>query len=124
MENNSCIRLKADLAQINSCKETINEHNDTIELLANTLNLAGNQVRLKILFLLNKEDELCVCDMSDILNMKIAAISQHLRKLKDRNIIKPNRNAQTIYYTINPAFQDLFAPFFKLISSNTIYETV
>ena len=124
MENNSCIRLKADLAQINNCKETINEHNDTIELLANTLNLAGNQVRLKILFLLNKEDELCVCDMSDILNMKIAAISQHLRKLKDRNIIKPNRKAQTIYYTINPAFQDLFAPFFKLISSNTIYETV
>ncbi|WP_431217102.1 ArsR family transcriptional regulator [Puia sp. P3] len=45
--------------------------------------LAGNEVRLKILHLLEEEKELCPCDLSDMLGMSIPAISQHLRKMKD-----------------------------------------
>ena len=73
-----------------------------------------------ILYLLFKEGELCVCDLSDILEMKISAISQHLRKLKDRNIIQPKRNAQTIFYSLTPEYVQLLIPFFKLIDKNQI----
>ncbi len=83
MKNNSCIRIEADSKQIANCKQTIIELENSFDLLSNALNLAGNNVRLKILFLLSQEEELCVCDLSDILSMKISAISQHLRKLKD-----------------------------------------
>lgn len=124
MENNSCIRIAADIEQISNCKQTITELENSFNLLSNALNLAGNNVRLKILFLLSQEQELCVCDLSDILEMKISAISQHLRKLKDRNIIKPNRKAQTIFYSLTAEYETIFSPFFELIDGNKIMETV
>jgi len=124
MKNNSCIRIKADNKQIFNCKRTITEFENSFDLLSNALNLAGNNVRLKILYLLSQEQELCVCDLSDILEMKISAISQHLRKLKDRNIIKPKRNAQTIFYSLTTEYETIFAPFFELIDGNKILETV
>ena len=124
MENNICIRIEADIEQITNCKETINELDNSFDLLSNALSLAGNNVRLKILFLLSKEQKLCVCDLSDILSMKISAISQHLRKLKDRNIIRPERKAQTIFYSLTAEYDKIFLPFFKLIDNNKIMETV
>ncbi len=124
MENNSCIRIEADVEQISNCKQTITELENSFDLLSNALSLAGNNVRLKILYLLSQEQELCVCDLSDILEMKISAISQHLRKLKDRNIIKPKRIAQTIFYSITIEYETIFSPFFELIDGNKILETV
>ena len=59
--------------------------------MSNVLALAGNDVRLKILYLMAEEKELCPCDMSDILGMTIPAVSQHLRKLKDGNIIEARK---------------------------------
>lgn len=124
MENNVCIRLEADIEQINNCKNTIDTLENSFDLLSNTLNLAGNNVRLKILFLLSKEQELCVCDLSDILSMKISAISQHLRKLKDKDLIRPERKAQTIFYSLSKKYEDIFSPFFELIENNKIMETI
>ncbi|WP_455566833.1 ArsR/SmtB family transcription factor [Rufibacter sediminis] len=94
--------------------------NETIQVLANALSLAGNEVRLKILFLLYEEQNLCVCDLSDVLGMNVSAISQHLRKLKDGNIIKSKKTGQTIFYSLNPEFGKLFQPYFSLIEKNQI----
>ena len=124
MKNISCIRIEADIEQISNCKQTITELENSFDLLSNILSLAGNNVRLKILYLLSQEQELCVCDLSDILEMKVSAISQHLRKLKDRNIIKPNRRAQTIFYSLTEEYKTIFTPFFKLIDGNKIIRTV
>ena len=124
MENNSCIRIEADIEQISNCKQTVNELENSFDLLSNALSLAGNNVRLKILFLLSQEQELCVCDLSDILSMKISAISQHLRKLKDKNLIRPKRKAQTISYSLSKEYEKLFSPFFELIENNKIMEVV
>ncbi len=124
MENNSCIRIEADIEQISNCKQTVSELENSFDLLSNALSLAGNNVRLKILFLLSQEQELCVCDLSDILSMKISAISQHLRKLKDKNLIRPKRKAQTIFYSLSKEYEKLFSPFFELIENNKIMEVV
>ena len=127
MKNNTCIREDANIVQINHCKNTILTLDDSFELLSSALNLAGNKVRLQILYFLSKEEKLCVCDLSDILSMQISAISQHLRKLKDRGIIKPTRNKQTIFYSLIPKYEDMFSPFFNLIDndlfSNKMLET-
>lgn len=118
MDNNSCIRLKADITQIKRCKSTVKKSSETFDYLSNTLSLAGNNVRLKILFLLQQEKQLCVCDLSDILDMKVSAISQHLRKLKDRNLISTEREAQTIYYSITNEYEKLLSPFFSILIEN------
>jgi len=124
MESNSCIRQQADLKQINRCKDRVAELNGSFDYLSSGLELAGNNVRLKILFLLYEEKQLCVCDLSDILGMSISAISQHLKKLKDRNLIETKRQAQTIFYSLTKTYEKMLDPFFKIIEENQIMETV
>ncbi|MFY0603678.1 MAG: winged helix-turn-helix transcriptional regulator [Flavobacteriaceae bacterium] len=124
MENNSCIRQKADVQQINRCKDTVSELNESFDYLVNGLSLVGNSVRLKILYLLFKEERLCVCDLSDILGMNISAISQHLRKMKDRSLIETEREAQTIFYSLTNEYAKMLNPFFEILDKNKILETV
>jgi DNA-binding transcriptional ArsR family regulator len=86
--------------------------------------LAGNNVRLKILFLLYEEKRLCVCDISDILGMTISAVSQHLRKLKDRKLIKTEREAQTIFHSLTKEYKKMLEPFFILLDENKFLEII
>jgi|TARA_B110001469_G_C9553381_1_gene274525 DNA-binding transcriptional ArsR family regulator len=124
MENNSCIRQQADIEQINRCKDTVSGLNESFVYLANGLSLVGNSVRLKILYLLFEEKKLCVCDLSDILGMNISAISQHLRKMKDRNLLETERDAQTIFYSLTAEYKIMLNPFFEILDKNKILETL
>lgn len=124
MDNNSCIRQQADIKQINRCKDRVSELNGSFDYLSNGLELAGNNVRLKILFLIYEEKRLCVCDISDILGMTISAVSQHLRKLKDRKLIETEREAQTIFYSLTKEYEKMLKPFFKILDENKILETL
>jgi len=85
-----------------------------LETLADLLTLAGNSQRLKILYLLHAHREMCVCDLAEVLELTASAVSQHLRKLKDKNIVKTRRAGQTIFYSLVPNvftanLQDMFA---------------
>ena len=119
MENNTCIRLYADQAQINTCKDKLKSAQKSFTGLSNILALAGNEVRLKIIYLLEEEGELCPCDLSDILGMTIPAVSQHLRKLKDGGIVQTRKNGQTIYYSLTQENLKILRPFFKHIDQQT-----
>lgn len=122
--SDSCIRIEADIEQINKCKQLLEEQSQKIESMTNVLNLAGNTVRFNILYLLQQEGRLCVCDLSDILGISISAVSQHLRKLKDRQIIYSVKEGQTIYYSNNEAKTDLLDSFFSLLTDEPKAELV
>jgi len=121
MERNICIRLKADAKQIMDCRGVVQELENSFDSLSNILSLTGNPVRLKILYLLNQENQLCVCDLSDILEMNVSAISQHLRKLKDRNLIYSRKEAQTIFYAIKKDQLHILRPFFKILDHGKVF---
>lgn len=123
-KENGCVRVFADKQQIERCKKFANEVSPSVKLLSKALNLAGNEVRLNILNLLYHEGRLCVCDLSDVLDMKSPAISQHLRKMKDGDIIQFEKEGQTIYYSLCPEYHDLFESFFEMIAKNKILRQV
>lgn len=111
----SCIRIFADQSQINECKDKLLPNAKAFDQLSSLLALAGNEVRLKIMFLLEEESALCPCDLADILGMSIPAISQHLRKMKDGGVIEARRSGQTIFYSLKSEHLQLLQPFFKII---------
>ena len=119
MDNNTCKRLFADHKQINNCKCKLKATQKSFYQLSSILALAGNEVRLKIVFLLEEEKELCPCDLADILGMSIPAVSQHLRKLKDGNIVEARKEGQTIYYSLTQENLKILEPFFKHINVQT-----
>ncbi len=120
MANDTCIRIQADIEQIKSCREKLKVNSKSFLQLGQVLALAGNEVRLKILFLLEEENELCPCDLSDILGMSIPAISQHLRKMKDGNIVESRKKGQTIFYSVRFEHLKLLRPFFKIIKQQNL----
>ncbi|PCH98358.1 MAG: transcriptional regulator [Bacteroidetes bacterium] len=123
MSNNECIRVFADKDQIMGCKTDMKNSKKFISELAGVFNLAGNDVRLSILYLLQQEERLCVCDISDILEMQIPAIAQHLRKMKDGNVIEKNRVGAMVYYSMRPEAQKLLNGFFRLITNESLLKT-
>jgi len=72
-----------------------------LKTLSGLLEAAGNLSRLKILYLLHAHKKMCVCDIAEVLGLSVSAVSQHLKKLRDKNIVRTERQAQTIYYELN-----------------------
>ncbi len=122
MGSNTCIRVLADVNQIKQCRQKVKDVDGSLLLLANAFSLVGNDVRIKILYLLQEEGQLCPCDLSDILGMNGSAISQHLRKMKDAKIINSKKTGQTIFYSISAEYADILRPVFKLINNNKVLE--
>lgn len=102
MISSTCIRVFADTDHITQCQQRLTAVEPALTALASVLNLAGNEVRLKMLFLLAQEQQLCVCDLADVLQMRVSAISQHLRKLKDGDVIQARKVGQTVFYSLTP----------------------
>lgn len=122
--NQTCIRTYADEAQINGCRALLKENQHTFSQLSRVLSLAGNEVRLKILFLLDEEKELCPCDLADILGMSTPAISQHLRKLKDGGLIFSRRDGQTLFYALHKEYLPTLEPIIEQIMITSKKEVV
>jgi DNA-binding transcriptional ArsR family regulator len=95
----SCVRSYVDQELIDSLRREVSAHPD-LEEHARMFAMLGDLTRLRILYCLSRTEELCVCDLSDILGMGVSAISHSLRKLKDRGLVKSRRDGLTIYYSL------------------------
>ncbi|MHB9026984.1 MAG: ArsR/SmtB family transcription factor [Armatimonadota bacterium] len=62
----------------------------------------SDETRAKILYCL-LHDELCVCDVSQILGMSVQAVSHHLRLLKTMRIVKSRRDGKMVFYSLDDA---------------------
>jgi DNA-binding transcriptional ArsR family regulator len=64
----------------------------------------ANEHRLAILYALS-HGERCVNDLASSLDIPPYKVSQHLRILKERMLVQPRKDGQTVYYSItNPGF--------------------
>lgn len=57
-------------------------------------------LRLKVLEML-REQELCVCDLCDRLNVSQSKLSFHLKTLKEAGLVRPRQEGRWIYYSLN-----------------------
>lgn len=64
----------------------------------------ANEHRLEILYALS-QGELCVGDLANALDISVHNVSQHLRLLKERLLVRSRKEGQTVYYSVtNPKF--------------------
>jgi DNA-binding transcriptional ArsR family regulator len=64
----------------------------------------ANQHRLAIMYSL-KDGEKCVGDIGAELGISVQNVSQHLRILKERLLVRSRKEGQTVYYSVtNPKF--------------------
>ena len=67
--------------------------------VADFFKLFSDSTRVKIISILEK-NELCVCDIANILNMTKSAVSHQLKNLRETNLIKSRRLGKEVWYTL------------------------
>jgi len=68
--------------------------------LADIFKFLGDYNRLRILHALNIE-ELCVCDISALLEMSQSATSHQLRLMRAARLVKNRRDGKNVYYSLD-----------------------
>ena len=72
---------------------------DIMKKHANLCRILGHTSRLMIMELLQNEDK-NVSEIAEGIQASISTTSQHLRLLKDNNVVTARREGQTIYYSL------------------------
>ena len=68
--------------------------------LSSFFKVFGDPTRIAILMALSKE-EMCVCDLCALLDMKQSAVSHQLKTLKQSRIVRNRRAGKVMYYSLD-----------------------
>lgn len=68
--------------------------------------LLSDETRLRCLVLLQKEGELCVCEIGQIIESMQPKISRHLALMRSSGLVSDERRGQWVYYSLNPSLPD------------------
>lgn len=71
-----------------------------LQKMADIFKVLGDPNRVKIVHCLSKE-ELCVCDLAQLLSMSLSAVSHQLRVLRDRRLVRHRREGKIVYYSLD-----------------------
>lgn len=71
-----------------------------IDNLSKLFKTIGDKTRVQILWLLDN-NEMCVCDIANVLNMTKSAISHQLSILKNEKIVKSTKIGKEVFYKLD-----------------------
>ncbi|GIV53663.1 MAG: hypothetical protein KatS3mg039_0181 [Candidatus Kapaibacterium sp.] len=99
LTDRTCVRITVDPKKLSRLhREAM--RNDHLVALAAFMQAVGNETRLRMLYVLHRAGELCVCDLADIFQISQPAVSRHLKILREKALVEARREAQTIYYRV------------------------
>lgn len=90
-----------------------------LETIAEEFKVLGDKTRLRVLSLLQGR-ELCVCDLTEVLEISQPGVSQHMRRLRQAGFVNERRGGQWTYYSLNMENQliNLLLPTFPKIEED------
>lgn len=74
---------------------------DVIYDLAEFFKVFADSTRMKIIYSLLLENELCVCDIANIVKTTQSAISHQLRILKQSKLVKFRKVGKEVFYSLD-----------------------
>lgn len=83
------IRIQGDLQTVD------------ISSIALMLKAIADENRAKITYALCQDEELCVCDIANIIGVTVANASHHLRTLHKQGIVKFRKEGKLAFYSLD-----------------------
>lgn len=71
---------------------------ETFTDLSEFFKVFSDSTRIKIIWALDK-NEMCVCDLSKVLDMTISAVSHQLSILRQTRLVRYRREGKNVYYS-------------------------
>ncbi len=71
-----------------------------IKNISSFFKIMGDPTRIKIINAL-LDNELCVCDIAEVMKMTHSAVSHQLRLLRETDLVKFRKEGKVVYYSLN-----------------------
>jgi len=88
-----------DEKKVASVKKRLKD-DGTMQLLSETFKVLGDPTRIKIIYSLSLE-ELCVCDIANLLGTSKSAVSHQLRVLRNMRLVKYRKDGKKVFYSLD-----------------------
>ncbi|PYZ92083.1 transcriptional regulator [Salipaludibacillus keqinensis] len=99
MSRDTCEIYCYDEQKVSSLKERIND--DTVRDTSRIFKVLADETRLKIAYALTKVEELCVCDVANVIGSSTATASHHLRTLKKQGVAQYRKEGKLAFYRLD-----------------------
>lgn len=99
LQNDACEVTCIDEEKVKRGKNELLQQNP-LEV-AKVFKALSDDTRIKIAYALSLEDELCVCDVANIVGATTATTSHHLRLLKNLGLAKYRKEGKLVYYSLD-----------------------
>ncbi|WP_285290287.1 MULTISPECIES: metalloregulator ArsR/SmtB family transcription factor [unclassified Bacillus (in: firmicutes)] len=88
-----------DEGKVSRVKNSLSQQNTMA--VAQIFKALADDTRIKIAFSLSEEDELCVCDVANIVGCSTATASHHLRLLRNLGLAKYRKEGKLVFYSLD-----------------------
>lgn len=99
MAQDVCEIFCYDEDKVNRVKQSLG--NSDTQRMAKIFKALADETRVKIALALCQEDELCVCDVANIIGTTIANVSHHLRLLLNMGLAKYRKEGKLVFYSLD-----------------------
>jgi ArsR family transcriptional regulator len=69
---------------------------------ASVFKCLGDETRVRLMLIIAKEGDLCVCDLTHALAESQPKVSRHLAQLRACGLLEDRRQGQWVYYRLHP----------------------
>ncbi|MBT2726118.1 helix-turn-helix transcriptional regulator [Bacillus sp. ISL-75] len=88
-----------DEDKVKRVKESIPKQNTLA--VSQIFKALSDDTRIKIAYALSEEEELCVCDVANIVGSTTATASHHLRLLRNLGLAKYRKEGKLVFYSLD-----------------------
>ena len=98
-DNSTCEIYCYDEEKVNRIQGALQKEN--LSRVAQLFKVLADENRAKIAFALCQDDELCVCDVANIIGSTVATASHHLRTLHKQGIVNFRKEGKLAFYSLD-----------------------
>ncbi|CEG29708.1 ArsR/SmtB family transcription factor [Bacillus sp. B-jedd] len=99
VQHDMCEIASVDKQKVNHVKNKL--QSQSTAGVAKIFKALSDDTRVRIAYALTVEEELCVCDVANIVGSSVATASHHLRTLRSLGIAKFRKEGKLVYYSLD-----------------------
>ena len=98
----ACAARSVDPDRVQAARDRLVSHQEA-NRLGNLFKLLADPHRLRMLYALAEAGELCVCDLSAVVEVPESNVSHSLRLLRTSGVVRARRSGRMVYYSLDDA---------------------
>jgi DNA-binding transcriptional ArsR family regulator len=99
MTHDVCEIYCYDEDKVNRVKEQLQSVG--VQNMVKIFKALADETRMKIALALCRENELCVCDVANVIGSTVANVSHHLRLLRNMGLAKYRKEGKLVFYSLD-----------------------